>query len=312
MQRQNFGYVRFWLIVSSVFGMALMTLLVGVYFYYSNKVWRGNASSNLFINSYAKLSGPDLALLIFLIWTVVKTFVFNFGLIKYARSADSYFVANKWTLAVLSLSLGGFWAPLLLTRLPNADTNATQNARITIVRYFGTSFYIAAISTILIMLIVQTQIPVANRVWIGNGKAVFYGVIGAMAGFALINMAATAPFYGTKVEKMFAARSEGYRKYWNIAIIFTVIATVQLVFVMIAAFLRLLAVMSEMAQQRSPLGIVFGILNIGIQIAYTVFICTLIVHTISGLWRSDQQGMVMYRTNQRFAEAQTRRQQQRR
>ena len=306
MDGKNFKFVRFWVILSSIFGILLVSIAAGLYFYYTAKVNQGDTSQaalqakNIVISSYAQLTSTKIILFILLIWSLVKTLVCNIGLIHFAKNAsDQEFLANKWSLAVLSLSIGGFFAPFMMTRLPNIQTNGTQNARITITKYFGASFCLSALATILGMFLLQNDIPSANRVWAANGQDIFYGVIGGMGGIALLAFITSAPFHSKNIVEQINTQQTGYKKYSIILTIYTVIATIELVLLLMASILRAFEAFARIGQNRGVMMFI-AIMNALFQLVATMFLMYIIITVIKGLWNKDRPGYVAFQPYARY------------
>ena len=299
----SFTMTRLWIKISSYFGIFVVSLLAFLYFYTAYRIGHkeGKNPGGLIVTSFKDLTSSQILLFIGLILTTLSTIVCNIGLIRYASLPDNQFLANKWSLAVLSLSIGGFLAPWFLIHLPNVDTKATKNARVTIVKYMGTSWYLGCLFAGLGLIILKTLVPVGNRTWASNGPAIFWGVTGGLLALGSILVAITVPFYGDRVEHIIATKSSGYRYYQTVATIFTFIVTIMLVISIITAILRVLSEFSRAFQAQNGIETFFLVISALLQAVYTAFLIYMIIAVIKGLWQSTDDGLLTIKRSQRFA-----------
>ncbi len=300
----QFSGVRLWLKISSYFGILMMIILVGVYFYGVTKANSpggvSQAVSAAVVTSYKDLGSIKVLLFIFLIWSSVKTLVCNIGLIRYASAPDEEFIANKWALAVLSLSIGGFLAPFFLTHLPNTETKATKNARTTIVRYMGLSWALAGIVTLIAMFILKSMIPAANHDWTSGQEKNFYVAIGCLAGLGVLAGLTCAPFFSKNVANTIKTRSEGYHFYNLIMTGYVVIVTIELIALLCYAIFNTFVSIARAINSQNGFEAFFNILSAILNIVYTIYLMRIITAVIRGLWARETPGYITIKKYERL------------
>lgn len=309
---KNFGFTRLWIKISSVFGIILMVILLGVYAYYENKYLTGGANqakNSLLIRSYTDLGSISLIIPIILVWMLAKTVVCNIGLIRYANLSDEELCANKWALAVLSLSIGGFLAPFSLTWLPNANETATKNARTTIVRYMGISWAIGGVLTGIALLAIYAAIPSANKVWTGNSENIFTAIVAVVFILGALSFLMSFPFYGEKAEKALQTDTGAYKWFGFVTVVFCVIVTIELIIQMIWSLLKALEALARIGNS-SGIGRILAIFYAFAQLVSTMFMIYLISKVIHGLW-TNKGRTVTFNRYDRYAQAQEQRTNQR-
>ena len=304
---KNFRFTRFWIKLSSVFGIVMMVLLLAVYSYYENRYLNSNnpAKNDLLIRSYADLGSISVIIPIILVWMLAKTVVCNVGLIRYANLSDEELCANKWALAVLSLSLGGFFAPFALTWLPNANETATKNARTTIVRYMGISWAIGGALTGIALLAIWGAIPSTQQKWTGNSQSIFSAAVAVVFALGALSLLLSFPFYGTKAEKAIQTETGAFKWFNFVTVAFCVIVTIELVIQIIVSLLKALEAFARIGNS-SGVGRIFAIIYAFAQLVSTMFMIYLISRVIHGLWTNQGRTMTINRYD-RYAQAQEQR-----
>ncbi|AGM25989.1 hypothetical protein SSYRP_v1c03950 [Spiroplasma syrphidicola EA-1] len=311
MRTLGFGFTRFWIVLSSLFGIIGVLFLAGYYFYFWSNYTNGqitgdlNTYQTLFMNSWEDLGTYRVLFLIIIMFTLTTTLICNIGLIRYATSGtDAELCANKWSLAVLSLSLGGVIAPFALTWLPNTDVKATKNARVTIVRYLGTGWMLGAIGAI---IAIGSFMGVTNNSGFvtASAKNTFITVmtiLGVVAGFSLLFV----PFFYNRktVDHMIAQTSLG-KWYRFVSTVYTVFATILLVIQIISAIVKLIEAFGRIFSNRqNGFQIFLNILNFSFMLIGTMFMIYLITSVIKGLWRSEDDYLISIPQYQRAAQMQ--------
>ncbi len=298
MMTKNFGFTRFWIILSSIVGIVVMAIAGGSYFYYLSRYNNGtfpgdiNAANNWLMNSYADLTSVKVVLLLVVIFSFFTTIIFNIGLIRYAIiSNDSELCANKWSLAVLSLSIGGFFAPFALTWLPDTDVKATKNARVVIVRYLGTAWLVSALASIFAIMIFYNK--ATDKTWVGDSKQNFAIMMGFLSAFSVLSLIFVPGFYNNKVVANMMAKTS-YGKWLRfVSTVYTILVTIMLVIQIITALLKLIEAFGRIFQKgQNGLSIFANILNFTATLIGTIFMIYLITKVIKGLWRIEDGYMI--------------------
>ncbi|WP_425380535.1 hypothetical protein [Spiroplasma endosymbiont of Stenodema calcarata] len=308
MMTKNFGFTRFWIVLSSIVGIIGITFVAGFYFYwlaqYNSGKFTGdiNTANDLLMNSYADLASYKVLILLIVIFSFFTSIICNIGLIRYAVSSnDAELCANKWSLAVLSLSLGGFFAPFALTWLPDTDVKATKNARVTIVRYLGTAWLISAFASIVAVMIFYNQ--ATEKTWVGDTQRNFGIMMGVLAAVSVLSLIFVPGFYSDKVVANMMAETT-YGKWLRfVSTVYTVLVTIMLIIQIITALLKLIEAFGRMFQRgQGGLSMFANILNFTATLVGTIFMIYLITKVIKGLWRREDGYMInipQYKTEDR-------------
>ncbi|AOX43768.1 hypothetical protein S100390_v1c04250 [Spiroplasma sp. NBRC 100390] len=308
MMTRNFGFTRFWIVLSSIVGIVGITIAASAYFYFLGKYNNGtfvgdiDTANTWLMNSYADLASYKVVILLAVIFSFFTTIICNIGLIRYAiASNDAELCANKWSLAVLSLSLGGFFAPFALTWLPDTDVKATKNARVVIVRYLGTAWLVSALVSIAAVMIFYNS--ATNKVWVGDSQRNFAIMMGVLAAVSVISLILVPGFYSSRVVANMMAETSFGKWLRFVSTIYTVLVTIMLIIQIITALLKLIEAFGRMFQKgQNGLSIFANILNFTSTLIGTIFMVYLITKVIKGLWRREDGYMVnipQYKTEDR-------------
>ncbi|WP_374696788.1 hypothetical protein [Spiroplasma endosymbiont of Polydrusus formosus] len=298
MMTRNYGFTRFWIVLSSIVGVVGMTASAGTYFYYLGQYNNGtffgdiNMASSWLMNSYADLTSYKVVILLAIMFSFFTTIICNIGLIRYAiGSDDAELCANKWSLTVLSLSLGGFFVPFALTWLPDTDVKATKNARIVIVRYLGTAWLASALASIVAVMIFYNK--AVDKVWVGDGKQNFAIMMGVLVVVSVLSLIFVPCFYSNKVVANMMAETSYGKLLRFVSTIYTVLVTIMLIIQIITALLKLIEAFGFMFQKRQDgLSIFTNILHFTSTLIGTIFMVYIITKVIKGLWRREDGYMI--------------------
>ena len=284
---KSYWGTRLWIRISSLFGIIMVVFMLGGYFYlinqYNNGVRNKSLDSIIIKNANDLVSGPGI-LMLFLIWSTVKTLVCNIGLIKFAGEEDSVFLANKWTLIVLSLSIGGFFAPWSMSRLPNVNVKATRNARVTIVKYMGFAWALSGLLTSIIFVVLKTKLTGS---FTGNSSKYFTLIISINALLFVVNFIAFLIFNIKPAANILNAKEPGYKKYEMITTMYVFVITLQLIVLIISACLRTILDFLKAAEGQDAFERIFNVINAIFSLVYTIYLIKIITSTIKGLWRKE-------------------------
>lgn len=303
---KNFGFIRFWIILSSVIGIIGITIAGGVYFYYLNRYNNGTFPGDIsiadswLINSYTDLTSFKIIILLAIIFSFFTTIICNIGLINYAiNSTDIELCINKWSLAILSLSIGGFFTPFALTWLPDVNVKSTKNVRIVIIRYLGTSWMISSIISIITIMIFYNK--VTDKYWIENSKQNFLTMMMFLTVISIFSLIFVPCFYNNKV--VINMMSETYYGKWLrfVSTVYAVIVTLMLIIQIITSLLKFIESFYRIFQKgQDGLTIFTNILNISTSLIGTMFMIYLIIRVIKGLWKREDNYTInipKYKTN---------------
>ena len=305
---------RWWVRVSSIFSAGGVLLVGGLFFVSWARVAGNNQIAgweNIFILQNSDFrSGAKLFILIFIIWQLVQTLVFSFGLFRYSLLSDADFIANKWALVFFSLSLGGFFTPLILLLMPNADTKATRVADSMIVRYLGSVWWIAPLFITFTLLSTKTWLNSHQNVGVNAGEnLIFYSLLGAFLGVGVLGLLTTCPFYNKQVDVKLFSQQSSHRMLWAIVIFYRLIASAQMVLLILVAIFRIVAIVMELFRGRNVLALFLNAFRLLFAIASAAFIVFMVTQVLSQLWKHKTDGLVTLKQSEKFAIYQKRKQQ---
>ncbi|WP_053391172.1 hypothetical protein [Spiroplasma kunkelii] len=298
MMKRNFGFTRFWIVLSSIVGIVGMAIAGGAYFYYLSRYNNGtflgdiNVANTWLMNSYADLTSVKIVLLLVVIFSFFTTIICNIGLIRYAiSSTDAELCVNKWSLSVLSLSIGGFFVPFALTWLPDTDVKATKNVRVVIVRYLGIAWLVSSLASIVAIMIFYNK--ATDKTWVGDSKQNFTIMMGVLSVVSVLSLIFVPWFYSNKVVANMMAETS-YGKWLRfVSTVYTILVTIMLVIQIITALLKLIEVFGRIFQKgENGLAIFANILNFTATLIGTIFMIYLITKVIKGLWRREDGYMI--------------------
>ncbi|WP_338971534.1 hypothetical protein [Spiroplasma endosymbiont of Panorpa germanica] len=231
----------------------------------------------------------EQALLVFLVaymfYQVWKTIFFGFTIIKFVKTkSDDDIIANRFMLAVYSLTLGGFLTPWMLTKIPNVESNSTLNPRNEIAKVYTKNYviggliligsYFAVGASLNVSLFADNNSQLVSYIVLGiAGAATFLGLIGGI-------------FYWKK-NSAEAYEKNGFMKF--IAGIFIVIVTFELMIKIISAFLTIIQAIVDIlnSNDRNFFMKLLIWMNSLITIMYSVFLIKICWATIKGIWSKD-------------------------
>ncbi|ASZ09339.1 hypothetical protein CK556_03215 [Mesoplasma chauliocola] len=287
----NRGFIKF----AQILGTFVTTLiLVFTIYFFASSSYLGSSDSELIITS-SLIIGIE----IYFLW---KSLYSAYVIISYLNSAtDEEIIANRYILAVLSVGVGGIITPFILTSLPNIETESSLNPRAFLAKHLGFTMLIGfALFLVSFVSIALTSsggyISFENLIATDTS----YGLIGFLA----ITISIVGFLIGTLGYGLFARKNssqlmkeknlQGYMMQ-VIGVIFTLIATVELIVLIIMSIIRLIMVVFNSIRYMNRyegflkvFAIMFAFSRIGFEIWYVTWIVSMYSKIISGLWAKDQ------------------------
>ncbi|WFQ93369.1 hypothetical protein MFERI15181_00277 [Mycoplasma feriruminatoris] len=214
------------------------------------------------------------------------------------KSQDEELVANRYILACLSLNLGGFLTPWVLTSLPNETTYSTIKPKWFLSRSFA---IITTIGSAIFLAILFWQLRILNSnisTWFNQSKDWYWILVGLVIGngvLLVVGLLAFALFFNKNSKERFEGNTFTSFLMKAIAVFYLVIVTVELIILMIYSILRLIGnILNTAARVLNAdnaiigfLYLLWGLLTIFFQIYYVIFLTIMIGQTIKGIWRKD-------------------------
>lgn len=284
----NIRVPRGWLIFAQVFGTvsSVIGLLVFIRFMPNMSIVKDNVANKSII---ALL----LAIIVYFVWRSIYTALI---IVQWARKAsDDELSANRYIISALSLSVGGFFTPFLVTGFSNVATKSTIKPRYFLSKVMGLCILIGA--PILLIVYLLTLVTGANAV---NAKLIFdtsstVGIISIVVLMIscvafIFGLITTNLFFKNKASDDFA-NNKPSKLLKMISTIWMAILTIELAIVILFAILRLIGALIEFFRMgeegRGFLMMFFALLNLLVTISYVGMVIYVTTRTMAGLWSID-------------------------
>ncbi|ATZ18589.1 hypothetical protein ESOMN_v1c02050 [Williamsoniiplasma somnilux] len=287
MYNYNQGSIvpRTWIYFAQILGTVLAVISIFAWFYYADDILAGiSGSANLGIFALAT------ALVAYIAWKTIYTAFVICLFVK--NNDDQTILANKFVLISMSLTLGGFFTPFVLSSMPNINSKSTMNPRVFISKQLGMTLLVG---TVIAAIAYFTTIAGKNAAIVFDSTT--FGTINTVVtilialGFAF-GASSVLLFWSKDANTKY--QESGLMKV--IGVVWTVIMTVELVFIWILALIRLIgAVLDVFRTLASDDGGFFKIFyfllalaNLMFTLLFTIFIMRMVGETMAGLWKKDQ------------------------
>ncbi|AMK56440.1 hypothetical protein V2P57_03400 [Mycoplasma mycoides subsp. mycoides] len=235
------------------------------------------------------------AIMGYMFWKTIISAIIILRFVK--KSTDEELVANRYILASLSLNLGGFLTPWVLTSLPNVTTQSTIKPKWFLSRSFAIITTIGS-AIFLGILFWQLKTIEPNTNWFDQTKEWYWILVGFIIGngvLLVVGLLAFVLFFNKNSKERFKGNTFTSFLMKTIAVFYLVIVTVELILLMIYSILRLIGNILNTARRVlqadnmfiGALYLLFGLLSTFFQIYYVIFLTIMISQTIKGIWRKD-------------------------
>jgi len=297
------SFSRGWIIFLQVFGTVSAVVGLSVYIAYF-----GQISDNILPSNQAQeakaLTAMILAFMFYLTWKSIYAAVVIIRFV--ATSTDIELSNNRFVISALSLTLGGFVTPFILTSLPNINVQSTINPRWFISRHMGIISLVGGAIAISVFYGAAMSAGSTGGIKL-TGAELFDGstAAGAISISMLVVNILLVVFGAITIALFYSPKSsltmltEDNSAYGNalrvIAGMWLVIITVELVLTLVGAVLRLVGVIMDVIEGWSQadsgfmafLYVLASIFNIAITFLYTFYLVDMTVKTISGIWSQN-------------------------
>ncbi|TNJ31568.1 hypothetical protein FFR91_03655 [Mycoplasma mycoides subsp. mycoides] len=235
------------------------------------------------------------AIMGYMFWKTIISAIIILRFVK--KSTDEELVANRYILASLSLNLGGFLTPWVLTSLPNVTTQSTIKPKWFLSRSFAIITTIGS-AIFLGILFWQLKTIEPNTNWFDQTKEWYWILVGFIIGngvLLVVGLLAFVLFFNKNSKERFKGNTFTSFLMKTIDVFYLVIVTVELILLMIYSILRLIGNILNTARRVlqadnmfiGALYLLFGLLSTFFQIYYVIFLTIMISQTIKGIWRKD-------------------------
>jgi hypothetical protein len=255
-----------------------------------------------------------LGILVYLAWKTIYTAVVIIRFVN--KSSDEEIVANRWIISALSLNLGGFMTPFIMTALPNIPTQSTIKPRWFLTKAMGMTALVGAPLGLIAYFLSLTTGTLAIS------SAQLFDTTQSMGVISLIMLVlpilltlfgaiSVALFYQKNSQQIFDQGNTGFATMMNVvAVIWLAVITVELFLTMVMAIIRLIGAIMDFFRAMSSDGagkfflLFFALLNLVITFAYVSYLLYLTSRTMVGIWSPTG---VQYRTYEKLSRAQANR-----
>lgn len=289
-----FGSVRSLIYFFQIFGTIFAMLGLTIYILFMAEISRA-------IGNSPEAKATVSLILAILSYLAVKTLIACIIICRFVKNnSDEDILANRFIISALSLNLGGFCTPFLLTRLPNIPVKSTINPRLFLARSMGLNAIICApIGLMAYFLSIGTGMNALNTTEMFQNPANPY-TLSVLIISSVITLfgAITCLLFFTKKGKEAFETKKGFLGFLTkiIAGIWLIIVTIELFLTMFFAIMRLMGAISDLIRAGSSDGfgksimIFMAFINLMLTMVYVIWLLQITASTIKGIW--SPQGVV--------------------
>ncbi len=228
--------------------------------------------------------------------TIVKSIIFNSALIRFInKSSDYELEANKWMLAVLSLSVGGLYTPFLLTKLSNNASTSTIKFKKPLGRIYGITGIIGCSAAIIITAIAaittshsENLTAVSQNVLILTSLSIAVIIAFCISAFVI--------FSSKNIEQDMENKNFIGRIANIIGTIILIVVTIELLLRIVISILNAI----ESVSRALKTGGFFGFLRLMFSLLYialTIYLIKIIWDVITSLWKANRNNNFVKHSN---------------
>lgn len=290
--RSSFFGFRGLIYVCQIFGMFFALISLAVYINYFGSISNGIGGDQA---QGRALAAMILGFLTYLGW---KTIYSGIVIIRFVKnSSDEDVLANRFVLAALSLNLGGFMTPFILTAMPNIPVRSSINPRWFLSRTMGVISVVGAPVSLLVFFLAAltgdnalTMEALFDKNLGANGIA-----IGMLLGQILVTCfgAITVSFFYQKTaQDTFSGQKNGIRTFMRIiATIWLIVTTIELFFVLFFAIMRIFGALADVLNATSnrsgPLILLWLVMRFFMTVIMMGYYIFTINKTMVGIWSEE-------------------------
>nr|WP_027063043.1 hypothetical protein [Mesoplasma seiffertii] len=295
------GFIIFAQIIGTV--IAVIGLIVAFYFI-NDELKRLSIEDPNFVQTKI-LWSIVLAICLYMVWKTVYTAIVICKFVK--ENDDQEIIANRYILAVLSLTLGGFLTPFVLTQFRNMETVSTVKPRWFLSRVLGLTMLVGgALGLGGFLLATLTSTLGASGISFADLLANTGGLVTFIILIALTTLGAIGvlTFYGGNKQEIFDGNTTASKLMNAVAIMFLVVATLELVWLIVISIIRLLGAIADLFQKigqesgfMKAFAIMWALANVVFTFYYVMMIVRISVECIAGIWARDGRVVIKYNEN---------------
>lgn len=278
---------RNWLVMAQIFGTVFSVIGLIAYIYFINDIYNALGSDALTNKAIVALI---LALIVYFVWRSIYTALIIIRLAK--NSSDEELCANRYIISALSLGVGGFFTPFLVTAFPNVATTSTIKPRYFLSKTMAVCTMIGvpifALSYFLPLLVGTNAIANTNYIFAASSTMGLVSIIVLTISISIFALGLTTwiLLLPHKTQNDFDNNSNS-KLFKLISTIWMSILTIELVLILIFSFFRLIAAFSDFlraGERGGAFRMIFALLNLVVTISYVGMVIYITTKTMSGLW----------------------------
>lgn len=282
---------RNWIKLAQIIGTFFSVIGLIFYIYYMKDIYNSLSSNNDVVKK--SIISLLLSIITYFVWKSIYNAIIIVRLVN--KCSDEELCSNRYIISSLSLTVGGFFTPFLITSFPNVDTMSNIKPRYFLSKTMGFCTLIGAP-----ILIFSYFLPLLVGINAVNPKLIFNTNSGiGIISILVLTIGVIAFIFGLTTTKLFFSNKvtndldyNNYSKLFKIiSTIWMAILTVELVIVILFSIIRLIGALSDLFRVREEGGGIimafFALLNLFITISYVGMIIYVTTRTITGLWSID-------------------------
>lgn len=278
MRNSVTGISRGFIIFAQIFGTIFAVVGLIAYCALLDDVIRGLGNGSSDDLAARASAGAIMALIVYFVWKSIWSCVV---IIRSMNEMDDFTLgANKWIISALSLTVGGFFTPFIMSSFPNIKVNATIKPKPFLTKAFGMFMVVGApLAMLTYGIYMRNNLGGAAQGWT---IAVF-----AISACLLVLGALNVGFFSQKDAQQKYESSTFMKLLANTTL---VLVTLELIVVMLEAVLRLLVNIYQMVYQFQRGGWIYALLslfNFMFAMVYVLFVIRLTWETITGIWTDE-------------------------
>lgn len=282
---------RGWLLFAQIAGTIVSVIGLIIYISYMQKLYHALPSSDLTKKSVIALL---LAVIVYFVWRSIYTAIVIIRLAN--RSSDEELCANRYIISALSLGVGGFFTPFIVTSFPNVDTTSTIKPRYFLSKVMGLCILIGApilgLAYFLPLLVGTNAVNNVSLIFAANSTMGIISIIVLTLTLLGVSFGAltTGLFFSKKSDYTFVNNNPS-QLMKTISTIWMAILTVELVLVIVLAISRVIGALMDLFRMSEEGGgiimMFFALLNLFITMSYVGMVIYITTRTMAGLWSID-------------------------
>ncbi|AUF83378.1 hypothetical protein CXP39_00975 [Mesoplasma syrphidae] len=296
---------RGFIVFAQILGTVIAVIGLIAAFYFINDQLKNLAVTDPNFVESKILWSIVLAVCLYMVWKTIYTAIVICKFVK--ESDDQEIIANRYILAVLSLTLGGFLTPFVLTQFRNMETVSTVKPRWFLSRVLGLTMLVGGILGLGGFLLSAltgafgaTGISFADILANTSGLVTFIILISLTA----LGAIGVLTFYGGNKQEIFDGNTTASKIMNSVAVMFLIVATLELVWLIIISIIRLLGAIADLFQKMGQesgfmkaFAIMWALANVVFTFYYVMMIVRISVECIAGIWARDGRVVIKYNEN---------------